>query len=142
MHRLLPTLTVCLILVAADKPKSDKDEFQGTWIINEDGRSKKNGVPLPAELRKNLKITFSGNKILMKNGDEQHMGTFVLEPDKKPKAITITHNDGRTKASQGVYFFSQGLLVLCFAEPGQARPREIPKGNWKGEYLVLQRAKP
>jgi uncharacterized protein (TIGR03067 family) len=141
MRRFVPLAAACLVMLAADKPKSDKDEFQGTWVLDEGGRSKKNGVPLPEELRKNLKITFAGDKVIFKNGDDTHHGTFTLEPDKKPKAITITHGDGRTKDSKGIYYFARGLLVLCFTEPGGERPKEIPKGDWKGEYLVLQRAK-
>jgi uncharacterized protein (TIGR03067 family) len=133
-------LTASLLLVAADKPPSDKDEFQGTWVL--DQRSRKEGKPLPAELRKALQIRFTGDKIIFKNGDDTHEGTVAIQPDRKPKAITITHRDGKTRASKGLYFFSRGLLVLYFAAPGQDRPKEVPKDGGKGEFLVLERVKP
>lgn len=139
MKLFLTFFTTCLLATAADKPRSDKDEIQGSWVL--DDRSKKNGVPLPEELRKSLRITFSANKIVFRIGDETHEGTFELEPDKKPKRITVRHADARTKPSRGIYFFSKGLLVLYFAEPGKDGPTEVPKDGGKGEYLVLERIK-
>jgi uncharacterized protein (TIGR03067 family) len=127
-------------LLGADAPANDQKHLQGTWKVL---TANKDGKPLPAELVKNLKLTFRGEKFILRVADETREGTFTLQPAKKPKAITVTHADGKTKPSEGIYAFDKGRLSLCFAEPGQDRPTGFePKDGAKCELYILERDKP
>src|SRR5690242_14143355 len=117
MHRSLVVCTAILLLMAAkksrpEKSKTDQEEFQGNWIVLEG--SLQNGKPLPTDLVRSLRITFAGGKIIIKNGDTTKEGTFSLDPEAKPKAITIHHSDGKTKPSRGIYVFDRGLIKMLF----------------------------
>jgi uncharacterized protein (TIGR03067 family) len=119
--------------------KSDKEEFQGTWVVLEG--STQNGKPLPADLVRSLRITFTGDKIVIRNGDDTREGTFTLDPKAKPKAITINHSDGKTKPSRGIYVFDRGLIKMLFADPGKKRPTGFRTEGDKGDFVALQRVK-
>jgi uncharacterized protein (TIGR03067 family) len=133
-------IVASVLLVAADSPKSDKDGFQGTWVIEQ---GTKNGQPLLPELLKSLRITFAGDKIILKSAGQRNQGTFGLDDTKKPGQITITYVDGKTMPSKGIYKFEGGdKLKLHMAEPGMERPVSFdPKKGEKSEVLVLAREK-
>ena len=142
MRRSLLVCTAMLLLVAAKKPmpekaKSDKALFQGTWTLRKG--SEKNGRPLPPDLLTSLRITFAGDRIIIKNRDDTKEGTFTIDPMSKPKAITISHSDGKTRPSRGIYTFERGLLQMLFAEPGKKRPTGFRTEDKKVEFLSMQR---
>jgi uncharacterized protein (TIGR03067 family) len=128
-----------LFLVSADTPKNDKESFQGTWVVVQ---GTKNGAPLPAELLKGLRITFAGDKIILKSAGSKNEGTIVLDPKKKPPEITIAYSDGKTMPSKGIYTFGSDKLFLCVAEPGMERPTSFkPTKGEKWQILVLSKGK-
>ena len=128
-----------VFLMGADAPTNDKDRIQPTWVV-EDGT--KNGQPLPKELRQSLRITFAGDKLILRSAGQKNEGTFALDPSKKPAEITITHSDGKTLPSKGIYGWREDKLILWLAEPGMARPTgfQAKKGD-KLEILVLAKEK-
>jgi uncharacterized protein (TIGR03067 family) len=135
---LLFVLPALLLIAADDAPKSDGEALQGTWSLK--AGSKKNGKPLPKELLKNLKIVFAGKKIILKVGEDTREGTFVLNERTKPKRITVTHSDGKTRNTRGIYQFDKETLWLCFANPGEDRPTGFrPKEGVNWEVLALER---
>jgi uncharacterized protein (TIGR03067 family) len=135
-------LVAVVVMLAGDKPKVDaeKKAFQGTWSVL---YGSKNGKVYADELLNTLKITFSGDKILIQTMDGIQKGSFELGPAKAlPREITIRHADGKTKPLKGIYKFDKGVLWLGFGEPGAARPKEfnIREGG-KCEVLKLEREK-
>jgi uncharacterized protein (TIGR03067 family) len=146
MKRFLPLAFFAVLLIAADTPEEEQKLFQGTWVprkLAKDGQAlpQKNykGKPFPKELLDNLKITFSENKITLKVGDDIKSGTFVLDPTKKPREITINHPDG-TKPSSGIYGFDDnGWLWLTFGKPGETRPKKFIQEGC--QTLVLEKQK-
>jgi uncharacterized protein (TIGR03067 family) len=128
-----------LFLIAADAPRNDKESFQGTWIVVQ---GTKNGEPLPAELLKGLRITFAGDKIILKSAGSKNEGTFALDSKKKPPEITITYSDGKTMPSKGIYTFGNDKLFLCVADPGMERATSFkPAKGAKWQVLVLSKGK-
>jgi uncharacterized protein (TIGR03067 family) len=142
MKRSLLICAAALLIMAPQKPpgekaKGDKAEFQGTWALLPG--STQNGKPLAEDLVKSLRITFAGDKIILTNGQDSKEGTFTLDPDAKPKAITIKHSDGKTKPSRGIYLIDRGVINLRFADPGKKRPAGFRTDGNTGDFLKLHK---
>jgi uncharacterized protein (TIGR03067 family) len=141
MRRDLLTLVIVVFFVGAalsqDKAgKTDQDKFQGTWTFVSGERG---GKPLPGDDVKDRKITFSGNKMKMKNKDQEREVTFKLNPDKKPKEIDVDF-DGQI--GKGIYQLDGDTLKVAHGELGDPRPTEFAsKADSKVTLVVLKREK-
>ncbi len=131
----------CVLLVPAlradDKPgDSDKDKIQGTWEIV---KGERGGQPIPEEEAKMIKITFAGDKLKIKHGDQEQEMTFKLHPDRKPKAIDVDMGD---KVGKGIYELKGDTLKIAHGEFGDPRPKEFSnKEGSKLHVVVLKRVK-
>src|SRR5262245_58582493 len=111
-------------LLAADPPKAakdDKDKIQGTWVMasgeREDG-------PFPEDYVKDNQITFRGDKVTMKQKDEEHEASFKIDPSQKPKHFDLTISD--KEGATGIYELEGDTLKLCLVEAnGNDRPTEF-----------------
>jgi uncharacterized protein (TIGR03067 family) len=141
-HWLLAAAVFLVLAADNSDDKGGRKPFQGTWTAL---YGSKDGKPYADELLNTLKISFSGDKIMVHAGDEIQKGTFELGAGKPRgfKEITIRHADGKTKTLRGIYKFDEkGILWLCFGEPGKERPKKF--NNEKGgkcEVLKLEREK-
>jgi uncharacterized protein (TIGR03067 family) len=115
----------------------DKDRIQGTWSVvsGEHG-----GKPIPAEVARNVKLVFAGNKLTTMNKDRKTEATFKLDPDKKPKEIDV---DMDGNVGKGIYQLDGDNLKIAHGEVGDPRPKDFPEKEGSGlTVLVLKREKP
>src|SRR5262249_48273578 len=126
MKRYLPTVLLAVLLLgsgwAQDAPKNDRDRIQGTWVRM---WAVYDGEDLPDE---GIQATFKGDRMTLILGkDRKQEWTFKLDPDRKPKEITL-RADG--KELKGIYDFGGyrlggEYLQMCFSAPGGERPKEL-----------------
>ncbi len=146
MARFLAVAALAFGLVAAadDKGKDAKAElekFTGTWrgvSVVRDGKE----VPKPeAEA---LRLVVSGEKYTLTGGGEEIEGTHKLDPTKKPKEIDAVRTKGPHKGEtlKGIYELAEDSFVVCFAEPGKDRPKELKAEGGPGlRVLAFKREK-
>jgi len=99
--------------------------------------------------RRKAQLFISGDHFTAKfsNGDV-YLGTFDVDPTRKPKAMDMTVNEGPLKfkgvAAKAIYALDGEHLVWCPAEPGATeRPKAFPPTDSQ-EFLciVFRREKP
>ena len=122
---------------AQDKPgTSDKDKLQGTWSIES---MKMGGKDMPAEELKKVKLTFTGDKVIVKADAKNEEHTYTLDAAKKPKQIDIT---AKAEVIPGIYELDGDTLKIATAHKGGVRPTDFNSqdGSMVG-VMVLKRDK-
>jgi RNA polymerase sigma factor (sigma-70 family) len=126
-----------------EKPKSDKDALQGTWVAvaAEEGGKK---VTEDEVKDKNLEIVFSGDKVTLPIKGEAKEMTFKLDPTKKPKQIDFVFS--KTETAEGIYELDGDKLTLCVTKPDHGdRPTKFDSADDTGgrerALIVLKRKK-
>jgi uncharacterized protein (TIGR03067 family) len=115
-----------------EKAPMDKEALQGTWVV---ASGEKNGVKLPDEKLKGWgELTFADDKVT-REGGERRVGTFKLDPDKKPKEIDLFTEENTWK---GVYELKKTTLKLAL-KFGEERPTELDSTG--GLLLVFEKKK-
>jgi uncharacterized protein (TIGR03067 family) len=124
-------------VVAGGDAAKEQKKFEGTWSI---ASAQKGGKEAPGEELKQLRFTFSGNKLKLTFGEKSMEGNFKVDPSKKPAQIDVTMQD---KTAEGIYQFKDGMLELCINEPGMGgRPTEFKsKEGTMTTVIVLKREK-
>jgi uncharacterized protein (TIGR03067 family) len=145
MKRKLAVLLTVALLLAADAPRKEVDQFQGTWTAT---HLEYSGDQYE-DLAKQLRCTFKGDAITVQ-GDEEVVRdypkfAFKLDPSVMPKQIDLTVKGGLQKgaAMEGIYELKGDELRLCVRVFGKDRPTEFkaPAGE-SIALLVLKREKP
>ena len=95
-YTLMKAVTVGFLIVAGgeagDDAKKELKSFQGTWVLvsaERDGKKEPGG--------KGTKLVITGTKYALTQESSAvigHLGTFTLDPAKKPKATDVTVTDG------------------------------------------------
>ena len=145
------------ILTAADNPrvdplKKEKEKLQGLWGVASAGVGRipnpKDGVPVfevTVERFDFYLLEKKGGRIVKKAGSER-LGTYRLDPAKKPKHIDVTFRAGpdKGKTLRGIYVLKGDDLKVAFSfPPGKARPTKFSSDGEEGvEVLFLKRTKP
>jgi len=128
-----------VLLVATAQEKTDQDLIQGAWkCVTLERQGKVNKGPFIGE-----KWVFKGKEVIVYHEDKvRAQGTFVLDPEKKPKTITITGTDGdlQGKTVLGIYRIEKNTLTLCNDVNGDERPKEF-SGAGKPLLLTFERMK-
>jgi uncharacterized protein (TIGR03067 family) len=120
-----------------DAVKKELAKFAGEWqavkIVN-DGQE---GVP--EEELKELKLTITGNKRVLKVGNEvKAVSTFQLDPTKTPKEIAVTvTSEGRLKGKKlvGIYEVTADTHTIVLNLKGDGRPKTLDSKEGSG-YLL------
>lgn len=112
-----------------DAAKGDLKNIQGTWKVE---IAKHGGESAPADYIKNMRVVFSGNKIIIKVTikDSRHTdeATFEIHPGKKPKAIEIIPQKGKagSRPVRGIYQLDGDTLKMCWVKGDKIeRPKEF-----------------
>lgn len=117
-------------LVQAGDAKKDQARLQGTWKATFED--------------KKLVLTLKDNTFTFTMGDEKYLGTFKIDPSKKPKHINMTVKKGDKfvdKTSLGIYELKGDTLKWAANEPGKdVRPDEFAEREGM-LYVVLDRQK-
>jgi RNA polymerase sigma-70 factor (ECF subfamily) len=97
------------------KPKSDQELIQGTWIPVS---GEQDGEPLPKEKYKQGKLVFSEDKFSLQvlEMGQAREGTFALDPEKQPNEIDLTFGD---TTRMGIYKLEGKKLTLVMSERGR-----------------------
>ena len=121
-------------VVAGGDAKKDQKKFAGTWSVVS---ATKGGKPAPADEIKEIRFTFSGDKMTFRMGDKSKDGTYTIDPAKKPAQIDVTA-DGMSHP--GIYQFEGDTLKLCVGH--DERPAEFKSAEGSKTMLItLKREK-
>jgi uncharacterized protein (TIGR03067 family) len=124
MNMVLVLLTAALLGGGGPAP-TDLDRLQGTWVLVS---METEGHDVPAAEFKNLTASYEQNRVVLRDGDRvRRRGLVTLDPGRKPKAINTWDQDGpyEDQTVPGIYELDGDTLKLCFARPGQERPKEF-----------------
>jgi RNA polymerase sigma factor (sigma-70 family) len=124
-----------------DRPPDDRERLQGTWIAV---TIEINGQKVAPEPDRPFRVVVKGDRITFNPDTDNRVSTFKLDPDKKPRAILLTPQDGPAKGRtvEGIYAIDPaGRLSLCFDNTqGKTRPAEFATAPGSGlTLLVLER---
>jgi uncharacterized protein (TIGR03067 family) len=139
----LPALAAALLLTADDPAKSDLDQLQGTWVLV---AMETHGEAVDPEAFKGQTAEYEGNKLTLRAGDAvRRRGIVTLAPSRSPKAINTWDQDGpfEDETVPGIYEIQGDTLKLCFARPGDDRPKAFTTKEGTGFLsCVYKRRKP
>ena len=139
----LIVLTAALLVTAEDAAKADLDRLQGTWQMVE---MEAEGEAVPAEEIKTRTAVYEGNRLKLCQGDTvRRRGIITLNPGRKPKAMNTWDQDGpyEDQTVPGIYELDGDTLKVCFARPGQERPKAFTTKEGTGVLVcVYKRQKP
>jgi RNA polymerase sigma-70 factor (ECF subfamily) len=96
-----------------EKPKSDKELIQGTWIPVS---GEQDGKKIPKE-KLTDQFIFTADKVtLQRAGGEAREGTYTIDPEKKPKELDLTFGE---KTYMGIYELKGTTLKYVGLERGR-----------------------
>lgn len=131
----LPFLVVPCIAPPAgeDDPAQDRRAFQGTWVAVS---LEEKGKPLAKdEVRtRGLRLIFTGQKVHLEDKGGRLRGTFLIDVDRKPKALdwTFELEGGEKSTTLAIYELKDDTLKICWNSAGaKTRPGDF-KTNPKG----------
>jgi uncharacterized protein (TIGR03067 family) len=116
--------------VARAGGKSDRDLFQGDWVV---ATAVLGGEELPAALVMSFKANFTGDVLKLEALGDTYKATVKLDESKKPKTVDLKIED---KTRLGIYAFDGDKVKVCLADAGQPRPTEF-KSPAKSETLLV-----
>lgn len=122
---MLAVLMTAFLLGGGDPAKTDLDKLQGTWVLVS---MQTEGHDVAAEDFKDRTAVYEQNRVTLRAGDRvRRCGIVTLDPGRKPKAINTWDQDGpyEDQTVPGIYELDGDTLKLCFARPGQERPKEF-----------------
>jgi len=112
-------LVVVGLLVAAQPPK--KDSIEGVWLASS---MEMGGMKMPDEQTKDIKLTFTADKVTLNDGRGDQPGSYKLDASKKPATIDITRLEGPEKGTtmKGIYELKGDTLKMAMQHGEGDRP--------------------
>lgn len=116
-----------------NKPPSDKDELQGTWMLiarEENGKRHEfpQGIGITATFDQGKMTTREEPLGLFARGaGNSTQGAYTLRPNENPKTIDLTYLDGPKKGrpwKRGIYFLMGMELTICWGDE-ENRPTQL-----------------
>jgi uncharacterized protein (TIGR03067 family) len=133
-----------LIFTATYSTADDKKEvpkelvpFQGTWKVV---KAELGGKELPGGLPEEVRFTFAGNKLSIKEGKaDPEAGTYSVDSKKEPTEIDLI--SPKNEKILGIYKFEKdGKLSMSFIkDPKAPRPKKF--GEAEAVVVVLEKVK-
>ena len=130
------SLVVCLLL-ASPVLSADKDELQGTWILESwEMRGKKLDIP------KGRVITFSHDEFSAKVDGKKQSSSYKTDGSESPKHMDITTEgpDEKGMISLAIYKIEGDTLTIC-AGGGivdKQEPRPTAFDSKQGSLMILK----
>jgi uncharacterized protein (TIGR03067 family) len=138
---LAPVFTVALV-VTTGAQDGDAIKLNGTWVLV---RGEQDGQPLSEDAIQGIKMVIAGDKhTLIVRGDKM-VSTHHLDPTTKPKSIDAKATQGpyKDKSLLGIYRIEGDEFTVCFAAPGNERPKDFTSKAGTGAFVhVWKRQKP
>ncbi len=138
-------LIVAVTLVAADDDdavKKEKKALAGSWTVTS---SQRDGDALPDDEARKLRLSFTEERVTLKQGEKASQLVYHLNPNARPCEIDLVPNDGpqKGKALPGIYEFNGDNLKVCFAlKPDATRPgRFSTQAGSDTMLLIMKREK-
>jgi uncharacterized protein (TIGR03067 family) len=142
MNALL-ALAIASSMKGDDAVKADLDKLQGTWFLV---TMEREGEEVEREAFKDWMAVYEGNRLTLRAGEMvRRRGIVTLQPARHPKAINTWDQDGpyEDQTIPGIYELQGDTLRLCFARPGEDRPKEFTTKRGTGFlYCVYKRKRP
>lgn len=135
MNRVALVFTVILTFALAPSARADAtaDDWKaltGTWKVE---KATLGGQDMSESL-KTLVLTIEGGKYKLVTDT----GTIAIEPDKKPKAMTIKGTDGPNKGKTypAIYEIDKNTLTICYDLSGKEPPAAFESKAGTKHFLV------
>jgi uncharacterized protein (TIGR03067 family) len=125
---------------ANNTANADQEKLLGSWTVvsgQEDGKA------LPPEKVKGSHVVITKDTLTCQEENQKRVMTYKLDSSTTPKQIELTTTEGsdKGKTSHGIYSLDGDALKICFAQPGNDRPKEFTsKEGSKAVSFVLKRA--
>jgi RNA polymerase sigma factor (sigma-70 family) len=127
------------VVAVADKPKTDRDHLQGTWVpvsVEEAGKK----VPQKEIEAKNFEMVVKGDRMTLPIKDDSKEVRYKLDPSKDPKQIDLHLEKGKT--GKGIYSLKGDTLRLCVEkDPDGDRPAKFGTAGTTHFLIVLKKKK-
>ncbi|MCH7725542.1 MAG: TIGR03067 domain-containing protein [Planctomycetes bacterium] len=142
MRRSISVASLVLIGLFAKNATAQDTKLLGTWLIIS---AKEAGVATKEPVGD--KVTFSDTKMTVQPKDPTEDAppplAIKIDATKTPRQIDITFKkDDEASVVKAIFGIQDGVLKLCMAAPGEARPTTLEsKKDTRQFLLVLKRAK-
>ena len=135
------SFAVAASLTACAAAPPDAQAIQGTWVPV---KAELGGQPLTDAVLKTISLKLTAGKYEVLVGSRPDNGTYTLDPQTKPKRITVTGTDGPNngKTFPSIYELSGHTLRICYDLSGAKRPTEFKTVAGTKLYLVTYHRKP
>jgi uncharacterized protein (TIGR03067 family) len=124
---------------APQLPSSATSEFEGEWRMVS---GVMDGVPMEKSVVQWVRRVTRGNLTTVEAGPQVMMKMeFTTDASQSPKAIDYVHLAGvnQGKLQRGIYEFEAGVLKICVAAAGAARPTAFQSTRGEGGTLTVWR---
>jgi uncharacterized protein (TIGR03067 family) len=121
----LTVLLTTFAIAPGDPAQSGLADLQGTWVLTS---METEGHEVPVEDFKDWTAVYEGNRLTLKAGQQvRRRGIITVDPSRRPRAINTWDQDGpyEDQTVPGIYALEGDTLKVCFARPGQERPKEF-----------------
>jgi len=134
-HLISPSLIVVALGGFSGPSVDDAKAIQGTWAPTTAILA---GQPMPESVVKSISLKLADGKYQVLVGTAPDDGTYTIDPNAKPKSITVTGTVGPNagKTYPAIYELKGDTLRICYDLSGAKRPSEFVSTTGTNLYLV------